>query len=806
MFTYLLILWLKSGIFFATLCWAGFNQVKVLGISRRLELLIPLGFIQGIASYIFLLNSMTFFFKGSLGIVVSFAIIILSGILIWRKNKKDQLDNLNQKQKILSLVGLSAWAVFLFYIVGRVNFGGDVQLYYDIAGTFNQGNFPLVAPWQPDLPLAYHYGGPIFLGAVHFFTQAHYDFSHRLVAFLSLLSLSQILIWIWKRHNSLKSFLTYQLIPISFLLTVGMVMVVWPILPLHFPKILSTKALLVWVKDLPSIQTAIETYGAPISLEMLAYFLHFALGLPIALLTLWLIINAPKSSRIWYWLLLIINLAALALVNETLFLPVSLVCGLFLVKSLIEQKGIQGNTLKLVLFVVFTILIILNQGGTITQSIKAIKGQEKSVVFFPFIDPWEFPNDPNKFNTIWSYHLGQQSSKLFPQQENWLPLRWYYLGSLGMYVIVLALIIFLWEKNQKMNKLTLSLIIMAIGSTICYNVIVPRFLDANGNRFLITANIFLQLVLIVTIINLIERSWRKHRVWLSLVNLVLLVWLILPALLPSAISLYQIRISTNRLLNPYVFSQFPSEKWLEKNIPTQERVLDLSGGLYYTENFSLDNPRYLQSLSEYAGVLVPKFGHRYKAYTFEGGPDYIDALYTLNPSSLKDLKVSVIVVDTIAYKALPDIRQKQLNDNRFFEELGITNPGNLVDTKNSERIFRIRSDYLQQLDLPGTFKDLDRLIPAQASVYIDSWSSDRVWSNLRKGLIFTLSDRYPTYIWGPGVYLNVERFINQKTPQLNDRYDYLVLNNNTDPKSICGCSTKLIWKGFRDRMVVWQPQ
>ena len=57
-----------------------------------------------------------------------------------------------------------------------------------------------------------------------------------------------------------------------------------------------------------------------------------------------------------------------------------------------------------------------------------------------------------------------------------------------------------------------------------------------------------------------------------------------------------------------------------------------------------------------------------------------------------------------------------------------------------------------------------------------------------------------------GVYLNVEAYINQKNPQKDIKYDFLILGEKTKPQDACNCNANLIWKGLKDEVYLWRSE
>jgi hypothetical protein len=235
-------------------------------------------------------------------------------------------------------------------------------------------------------------------------------------------------------------------------------------------------------------------------------------------------------------------------------------------------------------------------------------------------------------------------------------------------------------------------------------------------------------------------------------------------------------------------------EWVERNIPYDKRILDLVEGAPYTAS-------QLVTLRE-AGVMTPVFANENRAYTIEASPEYIDAVYTLNPSSLSDLKIGYILLDSKFYNTYNSARRQQIDNPDYFN-IVYQYPGS--NDTFWKRVYQVDNKYLESSDnARGTLSEMKTIFPESAKVYIDEWKDVDPWNSLRKSVIFTLKDWQPYLIWGPGVYLNVDTFVSTRVPLDSGQYDYLVMFRDNNPEGICKCKTELVWQGVRDNIKVWK--
>jgi len=762
--------------FLIPIFWVGFVIARRATSIKRAEVLMGVALPVGVAIYIFILNLLSFVIKGNPGIFISYFVFILIGLVISRKIKADKIDFPKKTVLFLFILSVAIWGIFLFWKVGHTILGGDTSLYYSIAKTFARGNFPIVSPWQPDLPVKYHYGASIFLGASESFTGYSFEFLHRFIVFLLLLSVSQILIWAWRRHESLLSLLIYQLVPIVALISVGTFMFVGPHFPLKLPELGSIRDLVLWGRELPSIHLSFETYGAPVNLSIIIYFLFYTVSLSVFYSLMVFLIFPRFKNKVFRWLIVGVILSSLALINESLFLPALIVSTLLL---LWKEKTI----LKLFITGLFFGFIVLFQGGIITDSLIRKDNLNASVLFFPKKEdlPYEFVG----------YHRAQQASKPFDIEEKWLPFVWYHPGFGWLYVFSLSGFLYLLIKKEKEKLLILTaFLISAVTSIIAYNVIVPKYLAANGNRLMLFSYQIFGVLVTLLLIWIFESVQKKKVV--AIIFSLFAVWLLIPSLGPPILQLSEARLAQNRLLS--VNEDLPETlKWIENNVSIEKRVVDITTNAPFS-----GRP---EEVLVKAGAFIPTFASKYRAYTLEASPEYLDLVFTLNPDVVKELRVSYVIIDSNYFQTLPEVRKNDIQNAVFFEKVFETSS----PYAQWERIYRIKDEYLKEGSiLSGTFKELLGFIPQDTALYIEDWRSENPWATLRKAVIFAFKDWNPYATPGSGVYLNVEAFVSIREPAKAQKFDYLVLSKDTNPNSICECKLERIWQGIGDNVKVWR--
>lgn len=752
-----------------------FRKISTLG---RFELLFPAGSILGLAFFTFLLNSLAFILKGKAAITAAYVLMLLIGLIAFYTLQKDKekISFPKGRQLIYWFTGIVVWGGFIFWKAAHALIGSDANLYYAAAATFIKGNFPLMTPWQPDIPFSYHTGASELLGAFNVFSGLDFQFLHLFFSAFFIFCIAQIIIMIILNTVSITKFLFANVAVAGVLISWGFFYLVWPVFPLDFPDIEGFNSLILWLRDLPNAGSAIEIYGAPFNIDALIYFLFHAFGLGLFFSLLILTANLKKNNSIFPLTAVFIGLAALALVNESVFAAAfpAIFLGIIIVNF--YRKTLAKNFKRIFFLTGFLLLTVFLQGGVISALANNSSAIEKSVVIFP---SKEDVNDDFQ-----SYHQGQEPFKILPLKDQWLPLGWIHPGIIIMMIFSIPAIF--WFRKETDKSLLLKMLFAAgFSSLLAFNFIVPKFLVANGNRFLSASYIFFSLILILAFIWFYETEKKKIR---KALLLMIAFWIFIPTILPPLALISKTRFGENKLIprKPQISEGIKQLKERQFN----ERVLVLD------KNAPHPSGQFRAMID--AGLFAPLFAGNFRVFTVEASPEYLDAAYYLNPKALASLKIDTLLVDDMFYQTLPNLRKQQLNNDEYFEQIFAQSAG-----ENPEKIFRIKNKFLKEgSEIERSFAELKSFIPS-GRIYIDSEKNFNP-SYLRKALIFSLRDKDIYYLPESGVYLNVETNINSHPPREDHDYEYLVLGKNTNPLNLCNCQTKLIWTGIKGQVFLWK--
>lgn len=761
----------KIIIFFSILTITGITVLKRFVADNHFQVIFFAGLLFGFGLYIFLLNCLSYIIKGTSAFYIALIIQIFSALWIHYRIKTSKLDFPRGKGLFYLFLSVLFWSIFLYQIAAHsIIDGADSTIYYSLAARFIRGDYPIHYPSQPDFIALNHIGGPQLLGATRALTAAPYSFIHAFLAFIFLISVSQILTWIfYKKVSGLFELFTASLPAVAGIITLGSLMLAFPI-TLQLPHF--SDSLLKWLSNLPTLAQSLEPYGAPFDLDTLILFIHRFLALSLFISTLPMLLF-PKNKFTLIPLGIII--AAIALVDESVLLVVFIPI-LIITFFTILRKSIKNWFL----FAFLITILISTQGSIITETLLNRYHEGSSVLFFP-------KDGIKESESYRSYRLFQQDSRLF-DNGSFLPFVWFHPAVYLQifFLLIIALKISLNSQTKPEKKILLWLILLSsIVSLIAYHGIVPRgYTHPNGNRLLALSFYFSGLGIVFCISWLLEKKI-KNRLF-NLVIKTLIIWILLTSIFPPLIHLFPRKVEnffriTKEIPNPIL-------EWIRININKDQRILAL-----------LDtNPILLADMliAKETGSLTPIWGPKIRSYdSFDMSPIYIDLYYTLNPETLKILGVNYILTNNLYRSTLHNQRQADISNFSFFKPVFVM--------QNDIVIYEVLDDYLKsEQNIDGTFIQLEKIAPLAGKYFIDY--PPNITENVFRILRLLFNNR-EIYCNRQGAFYNSRIDIdlnNCKNPI--EKYDYLLLGASVDPQTVCHCNTTLLWKGFKNGVNFWK--
>lgn len=757
--------YIKVIILFSALAISGTIILRRFIRNNHPQLVIPAGVIFGIGLFIFLINLLAHIIKG----IPSFYVVILLQIAIalWVHFKipVQKFDYPKGKFLIYLLLSFSFWVIFLYQITAHsIIDGADSTIYYSLAARFVRGDYPIHTPWQPDYIAYNHIGGPQFLAAAKALTGAPFYFLHAFLAFITLLSVSQILTWLFVRNiNSLFGFFLISLPAITGIITLGSFMLAFPV-SLHIPQFY----------NLPTLNQSFEVYGSAANLDALVLFLHRFLSTSL-LIALLVPILFPKNR--FTVVILSLLIATIALVDESVFI-VSIIPFLIATYFTVFKKSIKAC----LIFSVLLILLVSAQGGVITESLLNRYGESSSILFFP-------KDGVRKTENYRSYRLYQQETRIF-DNASYLPLQWLHPAIYLQILLLFILTLKFWKSSDLHNRKILLWILFATSliSLVAYHGIVPKgYTHPNGNRFLTLAFYLSGLGIAFFISWFFEIKLKGKLLPFFIKGLV--VWILITSIIPPFAQFFPRKKDNFLKINKSTPN--PIFEWIKNNIDKDRRIL----ALVDTNPIPASN---LTLVTE-AGASTPIWAPNIRVHdSFDMSPTYADFYYTLNPQIFKLLRVNYILTSNQYRSSLPQKRQIDLTNPDFFKPV-FTNLGTDII------IYEMQENFLTEgKNLEGTFTQLAGIAPLDGTYYIDY--PPNISENVFRALRLLLYNR--------NVYCNRQGgFYNQridieidKCNEGAQKYDYLVLGDTVNPETICHCKTTLIWAGLGNGVKFWKTQ
>lgn len=755
-------IYLKTLTFLSILFICGIVIIRRLTEENRAQILIPSGAILGIALYIFLLNVLVHVIRGTPGFYLALLIEICLALLLKRSIKLSPMEFPQGKLKIYSIISILFWGIFLYMLLATGDMGGDIYYHYGIAALFARGDYPMHTPWQPDYVMTYHFGGAEFLGATRSITGGSFLFIHRLLAIFIFFSWGQILTWllIKKSPNNIGALLVISIPAFISLISMGGFMITWPSNPISIDI---GGNLFRWLGQLPTLNISRDSYGSPLHIEMMVTFLHRFLSLSFFFSFLTVLLSPKKENYPILISGIVIFLSSVALTDESVLvviLPAIFLISFFTVFS--------KSVIKSLILAVISILVISFQGGLITETLFKL-GNYSGINLFS--------------KEFLEYASFQTSTRLFENLPNYRPFRWL---SLGIYWQLSLLLIFsILALRQPLNKNFQSIIwlffISSLTSLVAFYAIVPKLLSSNANRFLALSyylsGIGISFYLVYWILNAKRFHFLKF----------ILIWILLFSTVPPFFNLFP-RQKYHGLFTPSA-PEKKSFNFVRDNLSVKERIIVL------TSLSPFDNPNV--ALSTTIGAYTPTWGITPRAeVVWEITPLYIDAYLTLNPSTLRSLKIDYLIIGNDYLLQLTASRRQDLVNKRYFQPV-------FTDPSGGEIIYKVTPEYLNESqNIGGTLSELEQIAPKKGTFYIEYVPN--IPEHMFRALRVLLFDRDVYHPIGAAFYngsIDVE-LIQHET--LIENYDYLILGAATDPKTICNCEAKLIWSGFGNGIKLWK--
>lgn len=792
-----------SGVIIANKLFQRVNPILIIGLGSVIG---PLGLLltAGISSYIF---------KGFFAETLVFFTYTLS-IIIWgfKDLRQLKLDFKKYFTKISLLLGLIiiGYLYAFFLIASAFDLGGDVDVYFSIATSFAKGNYPSYLPWQPKFLTGYHMGVFIVEGIIFAVTKLsiytiHCFFSAYIISALFLLITG---ITIQKHGRSL-----ITIIPALF----GIVLFGGPVILINGIKNFSFQlSNLNLYPQLVDFKGSIG--GGTGDFFGLFYRNFYPFSLATLIIALYSLAIYPWKTRLFTkYLIVAILLILTASIDESLFLLELFFTGFYFVLDFVKYPTLRSPKLLAVLTLVFFTLFLLIQ-NTVRD---AIFDPAQEGVRFKILLPGNTSKSshPDKFTLIPGDQEFMQYFNAADDQGNGkspvgiVPINFLLknLEALGSGVktvhsttwflpnILLITLIALVSALIVKSRLAILLAFSSLITSAISVFIVYTFFPPTSIRFVNQASQFTILALgfIVT------DTWFliKNRVAKIILTTAVLL-LIGPQLITSHSRIFGLITKPTR--HNFQISRLtyePTFKLIDQYIPFNARVLFLDGYPFETQASGIT----AEAITR-AGFFVPIGPPDFKSTNSDASSEWVDAVTSLNPSSLKALGVEYIYVGNHALDRLKTF-SVDLKNTAYFKLLTQTDTGAL---------YRVENSYKDLPNQPTSIAKLIESIPAGSKIYLDRFKLNE----LRRGLVLHLAKK--TQAVGPGFSAGGDYFMYIETflpftyiceapslpvcsPNVTEKFepiDYIITSPEKDLRSITNSTfTKYIDTPL---VVVWQ--
>lgn len=776
-------IYLKTVFLILTLFICGFIITRRVCADNRIQILIPISIITGIAIFIFLLNLVAHFIKGPLGFYTALGIEILLVSLLKIKIKPKEIIFPQKGERVVWIITLLFWFIFLALICATGSATSPDWLHHSyFTSLLTRGDFPVHSPFQPDRLSSYHIGFAEILGLFKVFTGGSFAFLESTLALIALFSASQILQWTLRIKGGALNFILLIFVPLVGLVSLGNFMIVWPY-QFSFPQI--SDGIINWFHNLPTLYDTYIPYGAPASLDSLNLFLHRMLALAIFSSIIPFILFPNESKKIFSSAIILVLLASLVLADESVFIVTAPAVVLILFFSLFKK-----NIKKWILFCLAAVFITVFQGGIVNEVIfKSDKSVAKVLLF-----PEDEKGSTAKFTNYRSYRLEAQKSKIIPDKVEYVPFRWFHFGAVWQvgFLLIACLIFTIYFRKKLSDKsylyLTWLFYLSGITALVAFHGIVPvGWTHLNGNRFLSLSyqlsGLGIIIFIILSCINLKGKG--------GLLIQILLAWFVITSTLPALVLLFPRQQNLNWFREVSYDPKKPEQTWIKENLKVDTRILP------FMETFPTSGP--ILEFVTNIGIFTPVWYDEPEAQGFDVSPPYLDLFFTQNPEILQRLKVDYIMTNKLYRSTLPTKRLADLDNTEYFKTVYSDINGDIIISKVLPEYFTKGENY------KGTFYELSQILPSRGAFFIEQSPriSEAVW---RVAFLTLQMQNYEMYY--NSKFLPIYNFIInvdiQYNGEANDKYDYLVLGPDTDPKSVCGCQIKLVWSQIAGYVNLWK--
>jgi hypothetical protein len=741
-----IVIYFKLFIVLTVIAAAGIILFRIIFQKTNKVLLLGGGMIAGPLFFTLLLSIFSYLLKGTVGIIFIFIIFLTSSLYLAHRNKiKPTLPRITRHNFLYLIICIAYPLLFFFYAANNI-IGGDASTYWGLAASFAKGNYPTVLPWQPDFLTVYHSGTFLLHGSINALTSARVSLIH---IFLSAYMLSAVFIFLVGIARE-KTRTIISIVPAIL----GIILFSPVFLTSNFAnfinsiKISTPKQTTINLSKYPEISHMKGQVGiGASSIEGLVYINFMLYGLAAFLFFMFALFSLKNQSNIKRYSILITLTILSASIDETFFLIQAPILLIDLIKTISKEK-LYLDPKKLVLT-----LVVLG----------LLSGAQFFIIQNPIRDSLLTPSvQMPRFKLLSTNvpELGErvdflQSVGTKPQDFN--NTIWYTPDIRALLIILLIPSLFFRSKYS-------SVLIFSAGVSLIFALLfVNTYWPENAYRFTIRAYHLAALALGFLIV---EMWTRKNKFTPIIIFLIILV--LVPHIITAHAKLIHQVTRTGHDKIRTVNGQY------DKLLTEISKKIKPNSRIIFVDEYpisDLGSTLNAEAVTQH-GFFVPTAPATPKIVNFDAGVEWFDTVTTLDPESIKKLKVSYVFLKANTNERFSVKRNAQLIDNEYFKKIYTDTYGNL---------YQVTDKFKNSKDEEQTIQKMINKIPSDAQVHLPRLQ----FAAIRNGVILDLSQR--THLSGPplgkgeGYFLFIEhipKYKEMKPDEKVDDFDYLI----TDPQ------------------------
>lgn len=770
----------------------GIVITKSLFSQLNSTLLIGIGMLIGPLGLLLVTGTFSYLFKGTTAQTVIFfsytLLVILWGVRYFKiRLSSFSLGSLLTKPDLLFILVIAIYLYLFYQVASTFDLGGDVDVYFSIATSFARGNYPSYLSWQPRFLTGYHMGAFMVEGVIFAVTSLsiytiHCAFSAYIISALFLL-ITGLTIQSWG-----KSIIT--LLPAIFgLISFGLpVILVSGFQSFSFNlKQLNLYPLLVDFKG--------SIGGGTGDFLGLFYRNFYPFALATFILSLYSLALYPWKSKLFLkYMLAVCLLIATASIDESLFLLEIIFTGYFFIVDFFKNRQLRSSKKIIVLVALFIGLFLTIQNAVrdslldpalegvrfkilipSSQAVKSahptkftlIPGDQQFMQYFNSID--DHDSGRSLIGTV-PYSLFLKNFEYLSSGTKVINKTTWFLPNM-LLITILTLIISLTIRS----KLAILLSLSALFTSALSVFIVYTFFPPTSVRFANQTGQFVALAAGFIIIDLFFLA-RNYLQKLALTLVVLVI--IGPQLLSAhARAINSIIHSTRHNFTASGLTYASTFNLVSKSIPSNARLIFLDG-YPITRSASGITAEAIPR----AGFFVPISPPDFKSVNTDASSEWVDAMLSLNPPSLKQLGVDYIFAE----------KEGRDNLNKFKVNLDDTNYFKLITQNELGQLYQVTTAYKDLPNQESSIAKLLEMIPKGSRIYLDRFSLNE----LRRGLVLRLAKK--TTGFGPGFSAGGDYFMYIET--------FLPFTYICEAPDLPACEPKITKKYEPIDYIITEPQ